>query len=197
MKNTLAILQIIALGFLYQVKDLDTSDLNPAKNSNKITTNAGFSVTGVSLTAEPDKDDSDDNVKKFIQEMYDARLMDFEEGKLAAEKANQFKVKVYGQWMVREQKKISTDLRSLAESKNISLPDSINEKKANGLADLKEQTGKKFDKKFIKMMKVDHRRDIRKLKAAKRKIKDAEVHNFISRYQPMIESHLDYLKTLD
>ena len=191
MKNTLLIIQVIVLGFLAQFGDFN------GEGSNELYANKMSKSTLVTNHINIPETPPDDNVKDFIVEMYDARMMDLEEGKLAIEKGERPEVKKYGEWMVHEQTKLSTQLQALAESKNVSLPNTISKEKAEGLAELKEQGGKDFDKKFLKMMKIDHRRDVRKLKSARRKINDAEVHNFISTYQPMIESHLEYLKTID
>ena len=51
-------------------------------------------------------------------------------------------------------------------------------------------TGKKFDKKFLKMIKIDHKRDVRQFTKAT-EFEDAETKKFATENLPLIQSHLD------
>lgn len=72
----------------------------------------------------------------------------------------------------------------------MTLPETISNDKQDGLDELQKKSGKEFDEKFIKMMTIDHKRDIKDFKKAT-KYKDQEVASFASKYLPLIQSHLD------
>ena len=136
-----------------------------------------------------DKKDSNDDIKTFLCEMTDARMMDIEEGKVAAERGTIKEVKDYGNLMIKDQNYLLDELKKFAKTKNITLPTKISDEKLNGLKDLKEKSGKDLDKKFLKMISIDHKRDVRKFKKAT-EIDDQETKVFAKKHLPMIKSHL-------
>lgn len=133
--------------------------------------------------------------QRFLRRAADARMMDWAEGNLAVERATNAGLKDYGQRMLREQDYFMNAIKSLAASKNFTLPQALSEKKADGLDDLKEETGKSFDKKFIKMMIIDHKRDVKDFKKAL-KSDDADIKAFANKYLPIVEEHLASAKKL-
>jgi putative membrane protein len=138
----------------------------------------------------------DKDISRFMTEAADARMMDIEEGKLAQEKGTTAEVKQYGQLMIEDQTKMLKELRVLASSKNIMLPNTLSIEKAKGLEDLKQETGADFDLKFIKMMKLDHKRDVDEFDDAT-DFEDRDIKKFATKYLPVVESHLDKIKQLE
>jgi putative membrane protein len=136
-----------------------------------------------------DNGEVDKKTAEFLVSATDARLMDSEEGKLAAARGTTAEIRSYGQLMVQDQQKMLSAIRQLAKRKNISLPDNISEKKADGREELAKQTGKDFDEKFIKMMIIDHKRDVKEFEDALLS-DDQDVRAFANDYLPMIRSHL-------
>lgn len=126
---------------------------------------------------------------EFIVKMADARLMDREEGRLAASLGTTQAIRDYGTLMVSEQDMLHDKLLQLARSKNITLPNAISEKKSKQLKKLSQLTGKPFDRKFLKMIKIDHKRDIKKFKKAMQ-FEDASTRQFATENLALIEQHL-------
>jgi putative membrane protein len=137
----------------------------------------------------------DENISDFLTEAADARMMDIAEAKLAILRGTTPEIKKYGKWMVEDQRILLREIRTLAKAKKVTLPQDISTEKANGLSELEEKYDKEFDSKFIKMITIDHRRDVRKFKNAK-SINDKEVSAFASKYLPVIESHLEKAKEI-
>lgn len=136
-----------------------------------------------------------EKTKTFLTEMTDARLMDCEEGREAVKKGTTEEIRKYGQLMIDDQTYLLNELQKFAATKNITLPTEISEKKRNALKDLKEKSGADFDKKFIKMICIDHKRDVRKFKK-EAECKDSESRAFASKHLPMIESHLQKIEQI-
>jgi putative membrane protein len=149
-----------------------------------------FQVAYMACNSETSK------TEKFILEQWDAQLMDIEEGNLAILKGTNDQIHLYGEWMAEDHKKMKEELQTLAQKKNITVPAQLSEKKATALADLKQLDGIKFDKEFVKMMRIDHLRDIRCLKTATRST-DSDVKGFANKYLPILESHLEGLEQLE
>jgi putative membrane protein len=138
----------------------------------------------------------DEEVSEFLTEAADARMMDLEQGKLASTKGGTAEVRQYGQWMVKDQTRMLTELRVLAASKNIVLPNDLSHKKANALDDLKEKSGEEFDKKFIDMMRIDHKRDVDEFEDAL-EFRDPDIKQYAQTYLPVVKSHLEKIEAIN
>lgn len=132
---------------------------------------------------------------KFLVEVTDGRLMGIKEGESAQLKGSGAAIKSYGKLMVTDQKKLLAVIKKLAALKKIQLPHKISADKEDGLKDLNAKQGSDFDEKFIKMMRIDHERDIRLFKKAQ-ELKDEEVRAFAIKYLPLIQEHLDKLNAI-
>jgi putative membrane protein len=136
------------------------------------------------------------DVATFLVKSADARMMDAQEGWLAAEKGSSRAVKNYGKLMMQDQEKLLTAIRTLAKKKNVALPPAISHKKERGRNGLADESGNDFDKKFVKMMTIDHERDVKLFRKALAS-KDADVRAFAKKYLPMIESHLQKIQAMN
>jgi putative membrane protein len=131
----------------------------------------------------------DEGISKFMTEAADARMMDIEEGNLALEKGSNDLVKNYAQKLVADNKKLLNELRALADKKNIVLPTTISNEKADALNDLREKQGNEFDEKFIEMVQRDHKRDLDNFEEAADS-NDRDIQQFAQRSVSMFEDHL-------
>jgi putative membrane protein len=134
-------------------------------------------------------------VEEFLQEMTEARLMDLEEGKIAQQRGTTRSLKDYGSLMIKDQSKMLDELKKIANLKKVTVPTWLGPDQAEGLEDLRKAHGKSFDKKFIKMMIIDHKRDIKKLEQAIHS-RDADIQIFATKYLPTVQSHLDQIMAL-
>jgi putative membrane protein len=137
----------------------------------------------------------DQVVETFLTKTAESRIMDFEEGRTAQQKSSVDAIKDYGSLMVRDQSKMLTDLHALAAAKHITLPAMPDEQQQKALANLQQEEGHSFDKKFIKMMIIDHKRDVKKFKKAAQS-HDLDVRAFALKYLPVVESHLEDVQKL-
>lgn len=132
---------------------------------------------------------------QFLVKSADARMMDSREGKLALERGTTAAIRNYGSLMVKDQAMLLGKIKQLATNRKISLPADIGNDKKEGHDELREKTGEDFDKKFIKMMIIDHERDVKLFKKAVES-DDKDISNFAKKYQPMIQSHLDKINAI-
>lgn len=147
------------------------------------------------LVVDLDDTPIDQVVETFLIKTAESRMMDFEEGRTAQQKSKIDAIKDYGSLMVRDQSKMLADLHALAAAKHIALPDTPDEQQQKALAELQQEEGHSFDKKFIKMMIIDHKRDVKKFKKAAQS-HDLEVRAFALKYLPVVESHLNDVEKL-
>lgn len=138
----------------------------------------------------------DDDDATFLVQAADARMMDKTEGAMAIKKGTTKNIRQYGQLMVKDQQFLLNKIKQLAVDRNITLPSGISDTKQSGREDLAGKNGKDFDKKFIKMMRIDHERDVKMFAKAK-SANDQTISAFATRYLPMIQSHLNKIKTIE
>ena len=136
-----------------------------------------------------------EHVSEFLSEAADARMMDMLEGEQAVKKGTTPQIKEYGRLMIKDHKALLIKIKALAAERGITLPARISDKKQDGLQTLIEKEGTAFDDKFIRMMIIDHERDVEAFKDAI-KLKDKEVSKFASLNLPIIESHLAKAKAI-
>jgi len=137
----------------------------------------------------------DEESAEFLVKIADGRLMGIKEGEAAKSKGTTPEIRSYGKLMVKDQNRLYTIMKTLAVHKKIQLPIAISDEKKDGLKDLLEKKGTDFDDKFIKMMRIDHERDIRLFTNALH-LKDDEIRAFAVKYLPLIQEHLDQLNAL-
>ncbi|MBL0744990.1 DUF4142 domain-containing protein [Chryseolinea lacunae] len=147
------------------------------------------------LIVDLDEKPVDEVAEKFLTTAIEARIMDLEQGRAAQQRSATDAVKDYGTLMLRDQNIMLNELRAIAASKHITLPEAPDAKQQEALATLQQQDGKAFDKKFIKMMIIDHKRDVRKFRKATHS-NDVDVKAFAVKYLPVVEAHLDYIQKL-
>ncbi len=147
------------------------------------------------FSMESNKVTADKNVEEFLEQSADARMMDAAEGKLAVEKGTTDAIKNYGKLMVTDQAKLLKEIQQLAASHHIILPEQISDKKEKHRKILAAKAGEDFDHKFIKMITIDHKRDVRMFTKAT-EFEDAELSSFAKKYLPMIQGHLDKINAI-
>ncbi|WP_428655079.1 DUF4142 domain-containing protein [Runella sp.] len=137
----------------------------------------------------------DKDIAEFLVEIADGRMMDKREGEEALKKGTTKEIRQYGQLMVKDQTKLLKEVKKLAKSHQITLPASISSEKQEGLADLMKEQDKDFDRKFVKMIAIDHERDIKLFKKAGM-YDDVSVRRFVVKYYPMLETHLGKVEAI-
>ena len=142
-------------------------------------------------TAPVDKESSD-----FAVNAANGGMMEVELGKIAQEKGVSQRVKDFGAMMVRDHGKANDELKALAGSKNITLPDSVGSDHHDHIVDMSKKTGKDFDKAYIDMMVSDHKDDIDMFEKASNNLTDPELKTFASTTLPTLRAHQDSAKAI-
>ena len=151
-------------------------------------------TTGANANAANKVDDKD---RKFIMEAASGGMMEVQAGQLAATNANNDRVKAFGNMMVQDHTNANNQLKALASSKNVMVPDSMMSKHSKHIDMLKKKTGKDFDKAYMNMMVMDHNEDVNKFQMESKNAKDADVKAFASTTLPVLRKHLDSAKAIN
>ena len=126
----------------------------------------------------------------FAMEAAEGGMAEVELGQLAADKASNGKVKEFGQRMVNDHGKAGDELKSIASSKNITLPAEINTKHKATKDRLSKLSGAAFDRAYMAEMVKDHQMDSAAFHKEASTGKDAEIKAFASKTSAMVDEHL-------
>lgn len=127
---------------------------------------------------------------EFAVEAANGGMAEVELGRLAQEKATSKAVKDFGKMMIDDHSKANSELKELAKSKRIILPDSVGKEEAELESTLASKPANEFDKAYINAMVDDHRKDIATFENARRKVKYPEMKALIDKALPMLKMHL-------
>lgn len=117
-------------------------------------------------------------------------------GQLAAEKGGSPDIKAFGQQMVDDHTKANDDLKTTAEKEGMTLPSDMNVKQQAMYDKLSKLSGPAFDRAFAKDMVADHEQDVKEFQKEANSGKDEQIKQFASRTLPVIQGHLDKIKSI-
>jgi len=126
----------------------------------------------------------------FVMKAAEVGLAEVELGQLAADKGSSDEVKKFGQRMVSDHTKANDELKSLAQQKNITLPNAVNAKDKATHDQLAKLTGAAFDRAYMQHMVTGHRAVANDFKKESTSGKDPDVKAWAGKTLPTIEEHL-------
>ncbi len=143
------------------------------------------SVVMASAAQNLDKADS-----RFVTNAAEGGLAEVQLGQLAKEKASNKSVQDFGAQMVKDHTEANNDLKSVASSKGVTVPDSLNAKDKALYDRLSKLSGSQFDRAYMNAMVKDHQEDVSEFRKVSRTAKDPDVKSFASKTLPTLEHHL-------
>ncbi len=126
----------------------------------------------------------------FYKNAAEGGIAEVDAGKLAEQKANSQAVKEFGAQMVKDHSAVNEKLKSLAASKDISLPTSASVGEMAEKAKLEVLSGDTFDKSYIKGQIQDHRDTIAMFKKEASQGKDPAARALAAATLPTLEEHM-------
>jgi putative membrane protein len=117
--------------------------------------------------------------KKFVKQAAEGGIAEVELGKLATEKASSPEVKKFGQRMVDDHTKAGDQLKEIASSKGIQVPDSAKGEMTK--EQLSELSGEQFDKAYMSDMVKDHTQDVADFQRESSSGMDPDVKEFAAK----------------
>lgn len=139
-------------------------------------------------TAEPKTAMNADH--HFVMNVAEAGMAEVELGQLAADKASNAKVKEFAQRMVTDHGKAGDELKSLAASKNITLPASVSAKDNATKDRLSKLSAAAFDRAYMAEMVKGHQTAVAEFHKEANTGHDAEIKAWAAKTVSTVEEHL-------
>ena len=136
------------------------------------------------------EDNKTENDAEFVVDAADGGMLEVQLAELAVKNAASEEVKKYAQMIAKDHSKTNTELKTLAEKKNITLPIALSDKAQKKYDDLADKTGEDFDKAYCKYMVDDHEADIKEFKRQAEKGEDPEPKSWAAEKVTTLEYHL-------
>lgn len=139
-------------------------------------------------------DDSDtENDADFVANTVAANYGEIKFAGLATQKSSNPEVKKAAAMMVEDHTKSLNELKTLAQSKSITVPVEEDDEAKRKTQRFSDEAGKDFDKRWCKEMIDRHDESIRKFENRMEKTQDAELKAWISKTLPVLRNHRDHL----
>lgn len=135
-------------------------------------------------------------VSDFLVSCNESHTMVLKGAEQAIDKGTVADVKAYGEFMVKEETVVLSEIRELAANKNISLPQQLSEDGEDDLAELGSKSGVAFNKAFIRLMESMHKQSLKDFEKAVDKLDDKEITTFASKHIHSIKLELIRLEKI-
>jgi putative membrane protein len=166
-----------------RARNSSTVKLTAAVVAALLATGAGVAAAADTGLTPADRD--------FLNKAAQGSMMEVAAGKLAARRAMDPAVKTFGERMVSDHTAADDMLKTLADSKQTPLPDSVSPEERKALGKLEGLNGTEFDKAYSQMMVDDHVTDISDFeKETRKKGADGDVKAFAEQTLPTLRHHL-------
>ncbi|QNF31639.1 DUF4142 domain-containing protein [Adhaeribacter swui] len=129
----------------------------------------------------------------FMLKAASGGMMEVTLGKMAQEKGSNADVKAFGKKMEEDHGKANSELKTVAASKNVTLPVELLAEHQKHVDELSKLSGADFDKHYMSMMVEDHQKDIAEFEKASN-MEDPDVKGFATKTLPVLKMHLDMAK---
>src|SRR5881394_2524138 len=127
---------------------------------------------------------------KAMRDLAQANIAEIETGKLAARKAQSAEVKKFGQQMADDHGKMLSELKQLASSKGVKLPEKAGAKERAEMQKLEALSADRFDRSYMSHMVKDHQNDVKETDKIARNAKDPDLKAAVEQANAKIKEHL-------
>src|ERR1700761_5702162 len=133
---------------------------------------------------------ADDPDATFYKKAAESGIFEVDAGNQAQQKASMQPVKDFGAMMVKDHTAANNQLKTLAASKNISLPTSASAAEMTKKGELDVLTGDAYDKSYIKSQIKAHHEAVALFKKEIASGQDADAKSFAQQTLPTLQQHL-------
>lgn len=133
---------------------------------------------------------------KFMMTLATGGMNEITLSQTAVSKSANEEVKSYAQKMIDDHTMAGEELKTLAASKNVSLPMEADAKHMAMKTKLEAMSGDKFDMEYLKAMVKDHEKTVALLQKESTGGKDEEAKAFAAKMLPTVQEHLDMARTM-
>jgi putative membrane protein len=114
--------------------------------------------------------------------------------KLALDRGQSTEVKQFARRMLADHSKANTELKQIADKKNLEIPTQLDDEHQKLYDKLSRLDGAEFDKQYMQVMVASHDETVRAFKQQAQAGQDPDLKHFAMKTLPVIERHEDVAK---
>ena len=133
----------------------------------------------------------------FLKTAAASNLAEIEMAKLALKKSDDPKIKEFAEQMVKDHGEANKNLEALDKRSNIPFNPEISKEDKITYGKLEELKGEEFNEAYVKNAVSDHKKDSSDYKSGMNKVADRDVLDYIKKFDPIIEQHLQMAHKLE
>ena len=160
----------------------DSASDSPHKNDSS-------NVSGPTSASKGDAD--------FMSGVADAGMTEIQASQAAGQLSQNQRVKDFAAMMIRDHGTWGDQLKSIAQSRNVSLPAAISDEHQKAVSELQKKSGAAFDRAYMHMMVRDHEGALKDFQTEQGTAQDSALLKFVNNTIPGIQMHLDSAKAID
>jgi len=123
-------------------------------------------------------------------------LFEIESSKMALKKTGSASVKQFAEMMIKDHTAATADLKAAAQQDGVAVPRQMVSKDVKNIDRLEKLSGGAFDNKYITEQRAAHQQALALLAAYSKDGSAAALKAHAAKTAPVVEMHLDHLKTL-
>ena len=168
------------------------------KNSTRFLIGIFSCVAAVSFVSSPvhAADSNSAGDKTFVMKAAQGGMTEVQLGQLAADQGTSQDVKDFGAKMVTDHGKANDELKSIASSKGITLPDKLDAKHQAMVDKMNGLPGTAFDKAYVDAMVAAHKKDDTLFTKEASSGQDADIKAFAAKTDEMVKMHLSMIQAI-
>ena len=132
----------------------------------------------------------------FMEKAAQGNIAEINAANMALQKSTSDSVKAFAQMMIDDHTKALTDLKALASSKGVQLPDSTDELHKTAAKQLSMLQGAEFDKTYLQGQVRDHQATIALFQEEAGHGEDAQTKAFAAKTLPTLMMHLEHVTAI-
>jgi putative membrane protein len=153
-----------------------------------------FAASGFALahadTSNTNTSKLDDSDNSFLQQAAQNGMAVTQLGQMALGKSSDPKVKQLAQQLIDDQNKTNDQLKSIAQSKQVTLPTDVTSDVKKQNSKLQKKSGSAFDEAWSKAIVSDHQKSVKTFTQEGKDAKDADVKKFAQDAVPAMNDQL-------
>jgi putative membrane protein len=134
--------------------------------------------------------------KTFVMKAAQGGMTEVQLGQIAADKGSSPDVKDFGSKMVTDHGKANDELKSIATSKGLTIPDKLDAKHQAMVDKMNGMSGDAFDKAYVKAMVMDHKKDNVLFATEASSGKDSDIKAFAGKTDETVKMHLSMIQDI-
>ena len=150
-------------------------------------------TTPATPTTPPEQASVSEEAREFVRKAGIGGLFEVQSSQLAVERATSPALQDTAKILIRDHQQANDQLRSIATSKGISVPTTLDSEHQRMMDDLRNLQGEAFDKEFHRMQVDAHEKAIELFEDAGENLKEPELKDFAQKTLPTLKAHLDEL----